>query len=198
LNCGNTPSHQASGGGGASATPPKVTGQSSVLEIIEKTGRCASDFAEKYSIAGGLNALGIGKSGVGGFITTAMGGNVFSGATDLLMSFGSGQAGGHNVFYHMGQGVAAGPSLGLAPAFGKSLEGTPWASGPADVATGAILSGAQRLITGAGETVQTLTDNPAVFGSILGDTAEWASGLGVAKFIYDGATFGVGLVGCAD
>src|ERR1700722_11050685 len=30
--------------------------------------RCASEFASKYSIAGGLQALGIGTSGIGGFI----------------------------------------------------------------------------------------------------------------------------------
>jgi hypothetical protein len=70
---------------------------------------CASEFASKYSIAGGLQRFGIGTKGVGGFITNALGGNAFSGATDLIQSFGSGEAGGHNVFYNMGQGVAAGP-----------------------------------------------------------------------------------------
>src|SRR6185437_13794693 len=71
---------------------------------------CASEFAGKYSIAGGLQRFGIGTKGVGGFVTNALGGNAFSGATDLIQSFGSGEAGGHNVFYNMGQGVAAGPT----------------------------------------------------------------------------------------
>ncbi|HXH49814.1 MAG TPA: RHS repeat-associated core domain-containing protein, partial [Terriglobia bacterium] len=161
------------------------------------TWSCASEFASKYSIAGGLQALGIGKSGVGGFVTNALGGNVFSGATDLIQSFRSGEAGGHNVFYNMGQGVAAGPSLGFSAAFGNRLKGTPWASGPVDVATEAALSGAQRLVTGAGQTIQTLTDNPAVLGSVLGETGEWASGIGEAKIIYDAAFYFGGAAGCA-
>jgi hypothetical protein len=89
---------------------------------------CASEFAGKYSIAGGLQALGIGTSGVGGFITNALGGNAFSGATDLIQSLGSGEGGGHSVFYNMGQGVVAGPTQGFGAAFGGSIEGTPWAA----------------------------------------------------------------------
>lgn len=68
-------------------------------------------------------------SGVSGFVTNALGGNAFSGATDLIQSFGSGEAGGHSVFYHMGQGVAAGPTLGFGAAFGQRLEGTPFQPG---------------------------------------------------------------------
>ena len=85
---------------------------------------CASEFASKYSPAGALQRFGIGTSGVGGFITNALGGNAFSGLTDLIQSFGSGAAGGHNVFYNMAQGVAARPTQGFGAAFGKSIEGT--------------------------------------------------------------------------
>jgi hypothetical protein len=131
---------------------------------------------------------------VGGFITTALGGNVFSGATDLALSLGSGEAGGHTVFYHMGQGVAAGPSLGFAAVLGNRLKGTPWASGPVDAATGAILSGAQRLVTGAGQTIQTL-NGTAEMGAVL-ETASWASGFAELKFGYDAATYIGGIAGC--
>jgi hypothetical protein len=46
---------------------------------------CAAGFANKYSIAGGLNTLGIGNNGgIGGFLTSALGGNAFSGlASDV-------------------------------------------------------------------------------------------------------------------
>jgi RHS repeat-associated protein len=75
----------------------------------------ASDFGSKYSIAGGLKALGIGTGGAGGFINDALAGNTFSGVTDLISSFGSGEGGGNNVFYNMAQGVAAGPLQGIPP-----------------------------------------------------------------------------------
>ena len=46
---------------------------------------CAANFANEYSIAGGLNSLGIGNSGgVGGFLTSALGGNTFSGLTNAV------------------------------------------------------------------------------------------------------------------
>ena len=64
---------------------------------------CASEAAEKVSLAGGLQALGVLRSGLGGFITNAIGGNAFSGATDLISSFVTGEGGGHSVFYNMGQ-----------------------------------------------------------------------------------------------
>jgi hypothetical protein len=89
-----------------------------------------------------LQALGIGTSGVGGFITNALGGNAISGLIDLGSSLITGEGGGHSVFYNMGQGVVAGPTQGFGAAFGSSIEGTPWASGPADVATASITGGA--------------------------------------------------------
>jgi len=155
---------------------------------------CASEFASKYSIAGGLQALGIGTSGVGGFITNALGGNAFSGLTDLVTSIGTGEGGGHSVFYNMGQAVVAGPTQGLGAVAGRSLEGTPWGSGPADVATGAIVGTAVRTVTGAGESIQTL-NGAASLASVGVDAAEdIVTGVGIAKLIYDAASYGVGLV----
>lgn len=157
---------------------------------------CASEFASKYSIAGGLQRFGIGTKGVGGFVTNALAGNAFSGATDLIQSFGSGSAGGHNVFYNMAQGVAAGPSQGFGAAFGNRIEGTPWAAGPSDVATAAIARAAFPVITGAGQTVQTL-NGVTELGSIGLTAGEFATGVGVAKFGYDLLSYGTGLFGCA-
>jgi hypothetical protein len=79
------------------------------------------------------------KGGVGGFVADAVGGNAFSGATDLIQSFATGEGGGHSVFYNMAQGVIAGPTQGFGAAFGKAIDGTPWASGPMDAAMAATL-----------------------------------------------------------
>lgn len=157
---------------------------------------CAAENAEKASPAALLHGLGVPDSGVAGFVTDALGGNAFSGATDLVQSFGSGEAGGHSVYYHMGQGVVAGPTLGFGAAFGQRLEGTPWASGPADIATGVIANGAQRAITGYGQTIQTL-NGEAELGTVLGgEAAEWGSGVGEARLAYDAATWLGSLAGC--
>ncbi len=157
---------------------------------------CASEFASKYSIAGGLQSLGIGTSGVGGFVTNALGGNAFSGLTDLVQSFATGEGGGHSVFYNMGQGIVAGPTQGFGAAFGNSIKGTPWASGPADLATEAITGGAFNAVTGAGETVQTI-NGAASLASVGADAVEdFATGIGILKLIYDAGSYGVGLVHC--
>ncbi len=151
---------------------------------------CAAGFADKYSIAGGLNALGIGNSGgVGGFITNALGGNAFSGATNLISSFSSGAAGGHSVFYNMGQSLMAGPLQGIPGGQG------PWGASVSDLATGAIAGSAFSTVTGAGQTLQGL-NGAASLASTGIDAAEFASGVGIAKFIYDAASYGVGLVHC--
>ena len=150
---------------------------------------CASDFANKYSIAGGLHALGIGTSGVGGFITNALGGNVFSGATNLIESFGGGSAGGHNVFYNMGQGMTAGPLQGIPGGRG------PWGASVSDLATGAIAGGYYNAVTGAGETLTTLSGEVGLSSATM-TAAEFASGVGIAKFVYDSLSYGAGLLGC--
>lgn len=97
------------------------------------------------------------------------------------------------MFYNMSQGVAAGPALGFGVAFGKRLEETPWTSGPAEVTTRAVLERGFSVATGAGEAVQTL-NGVEELGSIGLYAAEFASGVGEAKLIYDGVTF-VGAVG---
>ena len=187
------------GGGGGGAVGNRATVTSTPLSAPSKTGNvfsCASEAAANVSIAGALQRFGIGTSGVGGFATNALGGNAFSGLTDLVQSFGSGEAGGHNVFYNMGQGVAAGPTQGFGAAFGKSIEGTPWGSGPVDVASTALAAGGMRVITGAGRTIQTI--NGAVrLGTVLGEGAEYGSGIGEAKLAYDAVSYFGAWVGCA-
>jgi hypothetical protein len=152
---------------------------------------CASEAANKVSLAGALHRFGIGNSGVGKFVTDALGGNAFSGATDLVQSFSSGE----DLAYNMGQGLAAGPTQGFGAAFGRSIEGTPWASGPVDVATGAIVTKFMSVATGS-RTLQTL--NGAVkLGSVRGEGAEYATGFGEFKLAYDFATYAGSLAGCA-
>ena len=154
---------------------------------------CASEFASKYSIAGGLQALGIGTSGVGGFITNALGGNVFSGATDLVSSFATGSGGGHGIAYNMGQGLVAGPTQGFGAPFSNSTEGTPFAAGPADLATGAILSGVNSAIN-AGGSLTTLAGEVSTAG-LTG--AEYATGVGEIKLGVDAGIYALGLAKCA-
>ena len=101
---------------------------------------CGSEAAGKISPAAGLQKLFPSLNhGVGGFITNALGGNAFSGATDLIHSFATGEGGGHSVFYNMGQGVAAGPTQGFGAALGKLIEGTPFAPGPVDAVMTGVL-----------------------------------------------------------
>ena len=124
------------------------------------------------------------------------GGNAFSGATDLIQSFGSGEGGGHSVFYNMGQGVVAGPTQRFGAAFGSSIEGTPWASGASDVTTAAIAGGAFSAVTGAGQTIQTLNGAASLASTGL-EAAEFATGVGEAKFAYDALTYLGAAAGCA-
>ena len=144
------------GGGGSSSAPNNGPKKNPFL--------CGSEAAGKISPAAGLQKLGIGTSGVGGFITNALGGNAFSGATDLLHSFATGEGGGHNIFYNMGQGLMAGPTQGFGAAFGKAIEGTLFASGPVDVVMAGALG---EYATGVGE-AKLVYDGVSYFGATAG------------------------------
>ena len=148
---------------------------------------CASDFASKYSIAGGLQSLGIGTSGVGGFITNALGGNSVSGFIDLARSFGSGSAGGHDVLYEMGQGLMAGPRQGIPGGSG------PWGQSPSGLATGAIAAGVHSVISAGGE----LTTLEGTFSTVALTGADYAIGVGEIKFAADAGIYALGLAKCA-
>jgi hypothetical protein len=131
---------------------------------------CASEAGAKSSLAGALHMIPGLKGGVGGFVADAVGGNAFSGATDLIQSIATGHSGSgddaHSVFYNMAQGVVAGPTQGFGSVFGKAIESTPWASGPMDAAMA------------------------VTFG-------EYASGVGELKLAYDAGSYSMGLFQCA-
>jgi len=164
---------------------------------------CASNAASKVSLASGLKALGIGSIPGGGFVADALGGNVFSGATDLITSLGTGKSGegddAHSVFYNMGQSVVAGPTQGfgmvaekIANGFGSTLEDTPWSSSAADIATNTILKGVNGVIN-SGSEVTTLFGEASTAGF---SAAEYVSGFGEAKFAYDFFTYAGSFAGC--
>jgi len=180
------------GGRGNTANNPKPKPQpankpKSVLS-------CASDFANKYSIAGGLKALGIGTSGVGGFVNDALGGNSVAGVIDLGRSLVAGEAGGHSPFYNMGQGLAAGPALGIPVP--DSLKETPFGRSPSGIATEVIAASGYNAVTGAGETIQTLNGVARLSSATL-TGAEFASGAVLVKFGYDAFSYVAGVAVCA-
>jgi len=181
---------------GAGPHGPRLGGRSSRNpQSLQKQNifTCASEFGSKYSIAGGLHALGIGTSGIGGFITDALGGNAFSGATDLIASFGSGEAGGHNVFYNMAQGVVAGPSQGVIP---PGVVHGPGGASLSGLATDAIAKAAFSSVTGAGQTLTTLGGEVSLASTAV-TAAEFASGVAEVKFAYDALSYAAGLFVCA-
>lgn len=129
---------------------------------------CGSEAASNVSAAAALHHIPGMGSGVGGFIADAVGGNVFSGATDLVHSFATGEGGGHSVFYNMGESIVAGPTQGFGAAFGSTIEGTPWGADIVSVGLKAL---------------------PVV--------GEYATGIGEAKLAYDTLTYFGATAGCA-
>ncbi len=139
---------------------------------------CAASFADRYSIAGGLNTLDGGNSGgAGGFLTNALGGNTFSGLTDAVVH---------------GASAADLAFSGTLLGFGGS---TAWQKGLSGVATDALARGAWSFVTGAGQTIQTLAGATSLASTGI-SAGEFASGVGEAKLIYDGGTYIAGLFAC--
>jgi len=137
---------------------------------------CAAGHAEAWSPAGVAEKLGL--SGPLAAVADAVGGNAFSGATDLVASLGSGSAGGHSVFYHLGAESLAGPALGVLP------PGVGGASALEEV-QGAI-GGALGDLWNAGAGLTTLA---GTVSTAAASAAEIASGLGFAKYAYDAAMY---------
>jgi hypothetical protein len=100
------------------------------------------------------------------------------------------------VAYNMGQGLMAGPSQGMGAAFGKAVEGTPWAAGPSDVVTGAIAGGTFSAVTGAGQALQTINGVHSLASTAL-TAGEAASIVGIAKFGVDFLTYAGGVAACS-
>lgn len=140
---------------------------------------CGSENAAKVSLANGINhipgatTLNRWTGGASGFVTDAIGGNAFSGATDLIHSLATGEGGGHSVFYNMSESVVAGPTQGFGSAFartalGETIEDSPWGADLVSVGLKAL---------------------PVV--------GEYATGIGEAKFAYDALTYFGATAGCA-
>lgn len=189
-------------------TASNVTADSTE-EASENPFTCASGNAQKVSLANGINhipgvnTLNRWTGGASGFVVDALGGNTFSGATDLVQSIATGHSGSgedaHSVFYNMGQGAVAGPTQGFGPAaqkvamrFGKTIEGTPWASAPADVATNSIFGTVSKGLNAGGE----LTDLAGTTATAGLEAGEYATGVGELKLGYDALTYGGSLLGC--
>lgn len=141
---------------------------------------CASQFGNKYSMAGGLHALGVGNNGgAGGFLTNALGGNAFSGFTDAVSS---------------GMSLADLAFSGTNLGFGGS---TAMQKGISGVVTDGAFGGAWSSVTGAGQTIQTLNGASSLASTGI-DATEFASGVGLVKLGYDGLSYLVGLAHCAN
>ena len=153
------------GGGGGSAGSAAL----SFSAAISSTASCAANTADRFSPAALLGHIPGLNSGVGGFVTDALAGNTFSGATDLALSFARGQAGGHSVFYQMGLASAAGPAQGFSPA-----------------------------LQAASLVSEDTNFGMSVADGVLAATAgEYATGIGEAKFVLDAFTFASAGVACA-
>jgi hypothetical protein len=157
-----------SGGGGGTSTQPGGNSEQTQHNPSAVTGffNCTSHYASNWSPAAPLHKIPGFGSGVGGFIVNAVGGNTFSGITDLVMSIIYGQAGGNNVFYNISQGIATGPTLGLGALLPNSIQEIPGITGPID----------------------------SIVGTAIG-ASTWTT-IGAVKLIYDFSTYAVAAGGC--
>ena len=157
---------------------------------------CAANTASKFSIAGGLHALGIGNNGgIGGFLTNTFGGNTYSGISNLISTLGSSGSTDQQVLTQMGKAYLRGPLQGI-PAGLVGAGGTPFAVSPVGIARGAAVGAAFNAVTGANESLVTLSGEVGL--STVGTTAaEFATGVGEAKFALDTVSYLGSLAACA-
>jgi hypothetical protein len=153
---------------------------------------CAADFGNKYSIAGLLHGLGVPNGGVAGFVTDALGGNAFSGLTNVILSAKNGSAGGHGFAYNSAQSHLQGPTQGIVPP--GTVRG-PWAASPASAATGAIVRGAFSLAN-TSQTLTMLSGEVSLTSTSL-TAAQFASRFVAVKFGYDFLSYAAGAAACA-
>jgi hypothetical protein len=177
-----------SAGGGGSATGSKKS--------VGATLTCAANTASKYSIAGRLQAVGIGANGgVGGFLTNTFGGNTFSGISNLISTAVSSNQTDGQVVTQMGKAYLRGPLQGI-PASLVGAQGTALGASPTGLVRNAAAGVVFNAVTGANETIITLSGEVSL--STVGTTAaEFATGVGEAKFILDGVTYLGSLAACA-
>jgi len=156
---------------------------------------CAASNASKVSAASMLTLVGVPD-----FPGDAVGGNPFSDATDLVQSFVTGSSGQgpntHSVFYNLGEEMIAGPTQGFSPvikalasagggqAGADAFEESLWSEGLGDVASDALNSALEKMLNEG--TMTSLFETTSLAGF---DAAEYASGIGEAKFVYDALTY---------
>jgi RHS repeat-associated protein len=163
----------------------------SPLNFIDPSGmdkkpllQCAADNASKVSLAS-LTGLG-NMGGVTGFTANALGGNTFSGITNLVTTLGSSNSTDQQVLTQMGKAYLRGPLQGI-PASLVGASG-PAAVNPAGMVRGAMIGNAFNAITGADSSLVSLSGEASLASTTM-TGAEFATGFGEAKFIYDGLTY---------
>jgi RHS repeat-associated protein len=200
---GGGPSSSSSSSGGGSGGPaggptgaPKRPTPQNPQAPSKGVLSCAANTASKYSIAGGLHALGIGNNGgIGGFLTNTFGGNTYSGISNLVSTLGSSSSTDQQVLSQMGKAYLRGPLQGI-PASLVGASGTPFAAGSTSLVRGAAVGAAFNAVTGANESLVTLSGEVGL--STVGTTAaEFATGVGEAKFALDTVTYLASLAACA-
>jgi RHS repeat-associated protein len=188
----------ASNPGTATSLQPTPSAPSSGSSGVPNRGifTCAANTASKYSIAGGLHALGIGNNGgIGGFFTNTFGGNTYSGISNLISTLGSSSSTDQQVLTQMGKAYLRGPLQGI-PASLVGASGTPFAASPTGLVRGAAVGAAFNAVTGANESLVTLSGEVGL--SAVGTTAaEFATGVGEAKFALDTVSYLGSLAACA-
>jgi len=154
--------------------------------------KCAATNASKVSFAS-LTGLGS-VDGVTGFAANALGGNTFSGVTNLLTTLGSADSTDQQVLTQMVSAELRGPLQGiLASLFGVT---GPAAVNPAGMLGSAMLGNAFDAVTGADSSIISLSGGASLASTAM-TGAEFATGFGEAKFIYDGLTYFGSLGLCA-
>ena len=180
------------GNGGQSFVQPQ---QQKPTAPSKSTAGCAAKFASAHSIAGGLQALGIGShGGVGGFLTNTFGGNTFAGLYNLGSTLTSASSTDQQVLTQMGKAYLRGPLQGIPSRF-VGAGGTPFASSLTGIARGGAVGAAFNAVTGANESLITLSGEVGL-STVETTAAGFATGVGEAKFALDFLTFAYGVGTC--
>jgi len=154
---------------------------------------CAATFGSNHSIAAGLHALGIGnKGGVGGFLTNTFGGNTLSGITNLVTTLSSANSTDQQVLSQMGKALLRGPLQGI-PASYVGASGALAAPGITSLVRGGVIGAVFNAANSSG-TLTTLAGETSI---VANTGAEFASGVGEAKFLFDAGVYALGLATCA-
>ena len=178
--------------------PPQPTPSQTGGQAPAKNGNvlsCAADFSSAHSIAGGLQALGIGNNGgVGGFLVNTFGGNTFSGITNLVSTLASPNSSSGQVLTQLGRADLRGLTQGI-PARLVGLSNSPARYGLSGFVRSSAVGALFNAATGANQTLVTLSGEVAL-GTTGLTAAEFASGVGEAKFALDFLTFAYGVATC--